>query len=282
MITIRPMTYADLDFAADCAAAEGWTSETRDEFEGFLAYDPNGCFIAETGGRRIGICVATGYGESGFIGELIVLKEERGHGVGCQLVEHSVRYLQGLGAQNVLLDGVPAAVSLYERVGFRKVCRSMRFTGKIQCKSHPHIQAKRAEHLSAVTHMDRRAFGADRSFFLKRRLSMYPEFCKVFTSDRQILGFIMGRYGHGLVSVGPWFVGQGIDHPEDLLRSLAKDEHPLDIRLGVLETNASAVATTHSLGLTAHQDPPWRMVLGRQGHLGTSSQLYAVGSPAMG
>ncbi len=34
--------------------------------------DPAGCFVATEGGERIGICVATGYGKIGFIGELIV------------------------------------------------------------------------------------------------------------------------------------------------------------------------------------------------------------------
>ena len=34
---IRLMHAYDLDFAASCTAAEGWASETRAEFEGFLA-----------------------------------------------------------------------------------------------------------------------------------------------------------------------------------------------------------------------------------------------------
>ena len=55
---IRTMDPPDLDFAAACTAAEGWLTETRQSFDGFYAYDPAGCFVAELDGKRVGICVA--------------------------------------------------------------------------------------------------------------------------------------------------------------------------------------------------------------------------------
>ena len=61
------MVYNDLDFAASCTGGENWASEGRTEFEGFFAHDPGGCLVAEEGERRIGIGIATPYGESGFI-----------------------------------------------------------------------------------------------------------------------------------------------------------------------------------------------------------------------
>ncbi|MCJ7587284.1 MAG: hypothetical protein MUQ00_05195 [Candidatus Aminicenantes bacterium] len=73
-MTIRTMRDADLDFAAESAALENWPSETREAFENFLGYDPAGCFVAEIDGRPAGICVATAYRRSGFVGEIIVRK----------------------------------------------------------------------------------------------------------------------------------------------------------------------------------------------------------------
>lgn len=154
---IQPMCSFDLDFAAGCTAAEGWASETRQEFEGFLAHDPDGCFVAEVNGNPIGICVATSYGEAGFLGELIVVPEMRGRGVGHRLIGHAVEYLRSRGAQNIFLDGDPPVVPLYERVGFRKVCRSLRFGGRIQRQSHPHVRAMRADDLDTIGAMDRDA-----------------------------------------------------------------------------------------------------------------------------
>ena len=88
------MQYSDLDFVSFCTESEGWSAETREVFEGFLAYDPSGCFIAESEGRRIGMCVGVSYGDCGFVGELIVIKEARGSDVGRKLFGHTIQYLQ--------------------------------------------------------------------------------------------------------------------------------------------------------------------------------------------
>jgi len=189
-LNIRPMQPSDLDFAAECTAREGWASETRQEFEAFLAYDPGGCFVAEVDGRPVGICVATPYAEFGFVGELIVAEAVRGRGIGRRLLEHAVQYLRDCGAQTIYLDGVLATVSLYERVGFRRVCRCLRFYGQVRAESHSHVRAMRAEDLDAVATLDRQAFGAHRRFFLEHRLALYPELCWILERERDIAGFI--------------------------------------------------------------------------------------------
>jgi hypothetical protein len=58
--------------------------------------------------------------------------------------------------------------------------------------------------------------------------------------------------------------------------------------LGILESNAAAVQAVRALGLTAHSDSPWRMVLemssspSHPNALGASAMAYAIGSPAKG
>jgi ribosomal protein S18 acetylase RimI-like enzyme len=279
---IRAMRSSDLDFAAGCTAAEGWASETRQEFEGFLAHDPGGCLVAENEGRQVGICIATHYGECGFVGELIVAPDMRGHGIGRQLLERAIEYLRGRGARNILLEGDPPAVPLYERAGFRTVCRSTRFVGALQAAPHVHARSMRAQDMDAVAAQDREAFGADRRFFLECSLALYPEFAKVVERRGKIAGFIMGRRGNGLVSAGPWIVQPGLERPADLLESLAAEAAGIKLRVGVLETNTEAVATCRRLGLAEQPDAPWRMVLGPSGRLGLSRLAYAIGSAAKG
>lgn len=279
---IRTMRSSDLDFAAGCTAAEGWASETRQEFEGFFAHDPGGCLVAENDGQQRGICIATSYGESGFIGELIVAPEMRGRGIGRQLLERAIEHLRSRGAQNILLEGDPPAMPLYKRAGFRTVCRSARFVGVLQAPSHRHVRYMRAQDLDAVAEIDREVFGADRRFFLERSLALYPEFGKVVENRGEIAGFIMGRRGNGVVSVGPWIVQPGLEHPADLLESLAAEAGNTRLRLGVLEINSEAIATLRRLGLPEHPGAPWRMVLGPSGHLGLSHRAYAIGSAAKG
>jgi len=281
-ITIRTMQPSDLDFAAACTAGEGWISETRQVFDGFYAHDANGCFIAQAGDAHVGICVATCYGTAGFIGELIVVPEMRHRGIGRQLMEHATDYLQRRGAQGIYLDGVVAAVPLYERLGFRKICRSLRFSGTLPGRTHSTIRPMHHDDLDAVGQLDRTAFGADRRFFLEQRARQHPELCKVLVQDGDIHGFVLGRCSEGLVSAGPWVVKTDADHPERLLESLASEAGDRTLSLGVLETNKPAAAIIRSLGFSERADPPWRMVHGAAGQLGAGPMCYAIGSPAKG
>jgi ribosomal protein S18 acetylase RimI-like enzyme len=276
------MRPADLDFAASCAAAEGWASETSGEFEAFFAHDANGCFVAEADGRPAGIAIATGYGACGFVGELIVLEGVRGRGIGRRLLDHAVAYLHGAGATSVLLDGVVRGVPLYERKGFRKVCRSLRFAGFVEGRARRHVRPMTAADLAAVCRIDAAAFGADRGFFLRRRLSTDPARCHVIERRGGIAGFVMGKKAGDGITAGPWIALPGAEDPGHLLEALAPTGGRVRLSLGVLDGNARAVATVRALGLQERADPPWRMVLGPTLHLGADPACHGIGSPAKG
>jgi len=279
---IRSMQMAELTFAAECTAAEGWASETLATFEGFYQHDPNGCFLAELAGRPVGICIATPYGRSGFIGELIVHPEARGRGIGAALLNHAVEYLRQHGAETVYLDGVVKAVPLYQRNGFRKICRSLRFSGTLKGESHSDVRPIQTSDLTAVFALDRQAFGADRSFLLARRLQLFPELCQVMIEEGKLTGFILGRRGEGWAAAGPWVITQEARAPLRLLESLACQVGDVTISVGVLDPNRRAVELVRSLGFAVRQDSPWRMALGPSSDLGASSLCFAVGTAATG
>ena len=279
---IREMQLSDLDFAANCTATEGWISETRQEFESLLQHTQTTCFVAEKNRTDIGICLATNYGNDGFIGKFIVAKEYRGHGIGRQLLEYAITFLQDAGVDNIMLDGVVKAVPLYERIGFQKVCQSLRFTGRIQGKQHEQVRAMRKDDLNAVCAIDQQAFGADRTFLLTYRLSQYPELCNVLECGGEITSFVMGRYGDKIIALGPWCARSEAKHPERLLEAVAATSDGCRLKLGILETNKEAIEAVRSLGFTELLTPPWRMVLGSSGKLGSSRQALAIASPAMG
>lgn len=279
---IRRIRESEIDFALRCTIQEGWLSETRESFESFYARDPDGCFVAESDKRLIGICVATCYGSDGFVGELIVIEDMRGRGVGRRLLEHSIDYLENRGAQNILLDGDLPAVPLYEKVGFRKICRSLRFVGRIEGKPCPDVRPMKADDLEVIRTMDREAFGADRSFFLERRFECHPELCRVSTIRDALSGFIMGLPGNNILSVGPWIVRENHEEAAHLLEDLALGAPNVDLRIGVLETNAHAVEVVQSFGSMESREPSWRMVRGPSGRLGASGQCYAIGTAAKG
>jgi len=281
-LKIRSMSPIDLTFAAECTDGEGWVSENRTALEGFFFHDPGGCLIAELDDRRVGIGVATAYGHCGFIGELIVRPEARGLGIGAALLNHAVAYLHNLGARTVYLDGVVKAVRLYERNGFRKVSRSLRFSGKLEGKNHPKVRPMQEKDLPAVLELDHRYFGARRGFFLARRWNLFPELSLVLVEKGRLTGYILGRRGEGWMSAGPWVVEEGVQHPEWLLEALASASNGQTFSIGTLESNQRAVEIIRSYGFVERSDSPWRMALGPDEDLGASPQCYAVGSAAKG
>ncbi len=281
-LTIRRMDATDLAFAAQCTEREGWASETLSSFEGFYQHDPDGCLLAEHAGHPAGICIATPYGRSGFVGELIVRPEMRSQGIGTALLHHAVAYLRERGVAIVYLDGVVKAVPLYERLGFRKVCRSLRFSGTLAGWQHAHIRPMQASDLASVFTLDRHAFGADRSFFLAYGLKLFPELCYVMIEDGKLCGFIVGRRGEGWAAAGPWVMADTDCDALPLLARLADAAGAVSIGVGVLESNHIAVELIRSLGFTSREDSPWRMALGPSNDLGASPQCFAVGTAAKG
>jgi ribosomal protein S18 acetylase RimI-like enzyme len=280
-MTIRTAQSKDLDFFVACVTREGWLSETRASFETFFAHDPEGCFVAEQGGEAIGMIVATPYNTCGFLGELIVLPEHRGRALGRQLMEHAIGYLQIKGIKSIYLDGDTPAVPLYERIGFRVVCKSLRFLGRIEPAPDDSVRSMNSADLDTILQLDRAAFGADRSFFLRRRLETFPNLCHVI-DDGGIVGYVMGQPGHGVVTVGPWYVRDDLVDPLSLLRAIALNAPEAKLRVGVLESSEYPVSLMRSMHSFTETEPSWRMVLGPDIGLGASERLYAVGSPATG
>lgn len=173
-VTIRGMIPTDLDFCVENVTREGWLSETRDTFEMFFAHDSGGCYIAEEQEAPIGICVATAYETSGFLGELIVVHERRGQSVGRQLLEHAIGCLRRRGCASIYIDGDLPAVPLYERLGFRTLCDSLRFVGHVEPRIVHGVRPLSATDLAAIYDLDREAFGADRSFLIRHKLMQHP------------------------------------------------------------------------------------------------------------
>ena len=281
-LTIRQMQKEDIAFAAECTAAEGWVSENQSTLEGFYLHDPGSCLLAVENGKPVGICIATCYGSSGFIGELIVRPEARGRGVGAALLNHGVNALIQRGTETVYLDGVLQAVELYQRNGFRKVCRSWRFSGTLPEEKSTGVRRMTSDDLDQVFALDKRSFGEDRSFFLRYRLKHYPQLGYVMENKGTVLGFILGRAGPGWLSVGPWVVEEWVTNPLELLSAFAHESKNIPINLGVLDTHQEACRLVQSLGFVARPDSPWRMALGFSQNLGTSKCCYAVGSAAKG
>ncbi|MBW6473542.1 MAG: GNAT family N-acetyltransferase [Anaerolineaceae bacterium] len=274
---------ADLEFAASLTKQEGWQSETFLELQSFFEYDPQGCFIYEKDGSPVGMCIATVYQQSGFIGELIVAKPFRGQGIGRALMQAAVQYLQNKQIHAIFLDGVQKAIPLYKELGFISICRSLRFFGQIQAEESPDVRTMNAEDLQEVIQLDTQTFGDDRSFFLNKRWQNYPDLTLVWRQNKQIAGYLFGRVGlGGWVTAGPWV--NLIDQSADLtlLSHFQAKIGNQPFSIGILENRKSIIPQIVMAGLQPRSDPPTRMSLGIGSNFGDNDHCFAIGSPAKG
>lgn len=297
---ILPMRAEHLDFAAALVQQEGWYSQTREVFEDFLAYDPGGCFVAVDGGAvagaaaAVGVCVGVRYQRTGFIGELIVVPEQRGRGTGTALFHHALAYASR-GMDLVALDADAPGVPIYQKAGFEVRTRSLRFYGHVPGRQHPCVRPMTGDDLPYVIRLDLGLFGDDRGFFLCRRFERCPELCFVLEGKTGLNGYIMGSPGVGLLTVGPWAVQPGIADPGALLEHLACFTGGQKLRIGVLETRTEAVAWLRRCPGLAEGEPSLRMVLdqppnpvygtrplGMPAGPGDRPGTWAIGSPAKG
>ena len=111
----------DLEELLSLALAEGWASD-MEELSLILRSCPNGCFSAVSGYKIVGCIMVTRYEHSAWIGNLIVDRPYRMRGVGTELLQAVVEYLDSDSTiTSIYLNAAPTATRLYERFGFVEV-----------------------------------------------------------------------------------------------------------------------------------------------------------------
>jgi len=273
----------DLGFAFRLVKVTGWDN-TLEDLERLLSYEPEGCFIAEVGGKPVGMVTTTSYGKLGWIGCLIVKPEKRGRGVGTELMRQAIEHLQWKGVETIRLDAVPKAVPLYRRLGFVEECRSLRFRGTWARYSASDVRLMQSSHLEDVFALDMRCFGADRSRVLIRLFQDFPELCFVSYIDSEIAGYVMARRTTEGGKIGPWVCrpdGPGRERAEPLLRAALNAFDGQTISVGVLEENPLSQEILKRYGFS---EGPWsvRMRLGPDRHRGDPQSIFAIGAAAKG
>ena len=198
------------------------------------------------------------------------------------MFDFSVSYLLAKGMQNIYLDGDLAAVPIYEKAGFRKIEKSLRFTGKVPGQIQKNIRNVTPEDIKTICEIDRELFGDDRGYFLKRRCFMFPGLCLVSENKDGIIGYIMARPGLDVISVGPWVMLESGENPGRLLTGLSFETGEKNLRIGVLESNKNAIKIIRSLHTFEEKEYCWRMVYGPNENLGRDEKLLAIGSAAKG
>jgi len=242
---IRPLKLEELNFAHYLTKIEKWGT-TRQELEELLTIDPHGFFIAHIKDEPVGVVTSVNYGSFGFIGNLIVINNFRGQGIGSELMKKAIDNLKIHNVKTIMLDAVPSVVPLYENLGFIPMCRSLRLKATCKSKSLNTFVTNLSDNdLTEIVNLDYKYFKGDRSELIKKRYSQNYDYCFVIKRYGDIKGFLMAFPKNKHIFVGPWIVDTEEPNPHILLERLVYKKKTKLI-IGMLESNYKALALLKS------------------------------------
>ena len=179
-----------------------------------------------------------------------------------------------------MLDAVPDAMSLYERHGFRPVCKSHRLGGTVEGIGSEVIREVTEKDLPIIFDIDLRSFGGDRSHFLHKKWLEEPSLCVCLEKNNRIVAYAFGSNRKEYVRVAPWIATESGDFNGEILAEISHRSGERNIALGIIESNKEAYDHALNMGLD-ECSYSIRMVRGDVLPSFDSNQ-YAIGSPAKG
>lgn len=201
---ITTMSFTEVEFAIELAAAEGWNPGLYD-IDAFYAADPEGFLIGKLENEPIGTISAIKYEEDfGFVGFYIVKPEFRGQGYGYKLWQAAMQRLQG---RNVGLDGVVEQQPNYRKSGFQLAYRNIRQQG-LTGGSIPYdsgLVELQNLNFSDIEAYDRVFFPAQRHNFLKKWLQQPQSKSYAYIKRNKLAGYGMIRSCCEGFKIGPLF-----------------------------------------------------------------------------
>ncbi|MBS7623433.1 GNAT family N-acetyltransferase, partial [Candidatus Bathyarchaeota archaeon] len=187
---IRTIEESDFSFIAEIVKVEG-IHYTEQDLNRILSFEPEGCFIAVDGERRLGIVTTVVFGKIGWIGNVFVAESARRRGAGTRLVREAIRYLQSRGAESLKLYCFPNRVTFYRRLGFRVEGQVQVFRGEGRRIPYRDVRSTGRDSMNELLLFDGRFFGADRSKVLSRLQEEFEEYCFTAYSNGRLVGYIM-------------------------------------------------------------------------------------------
>ncbi|MBN1893983.1 GNAT family N-acetyltransferase [bacterium] len=206
--------------------------------------------VAVSGYRIVGTANGILSGDAGWLGNIIVLPEFRGRGIGTALTEHLVGYFHSKKCRTQLLVATDMGEPVYRKFGFRRTLTYRFFKGcTLEGPADARIREMETRDFPAVIELDRRISAEDRAVLIGK---FFPG-ARVFEEQSgHICGFFLPAFGAGLVIA---------EDPEAGVALLAH-KHSIPDRITVVpESNSAALDFMIRNGFEEVLGAP-RMVLG--------------------
>jgi GNAT superfamily N-acetyltransferase len=250
--TIRPMTLADVEPAADVLVGGGW-GDRRAFFRFAVEHPGLTPLIAEADDRIAGTGLATVNGPVGWIGTIFVDEGLRGRGIGSALTAAVVDRLDAAGCGTLALIATPLGRPLYERLGFAALTeyRMLVAPGGVAptgLGTEPPGAASllrpcEPADLPAILALDRAATGEERGHLLRAVIGSGGAVVAVRPGG-EIVGFDARAPWGGHPTIAPELV-DGVRLVE---ARRARGAVGSEVRTAVLAENRAGIATLENLG----------------------------------
>jgi len=249
-------------------------------------YNPLGCFIAETEGKRAGHVFSVSYGKLGWIGFLIVRADFRRKDVGTLLMQKAIDHLSSCGVETIRLEAVPEIAGLYRKLGFIDEYDSLRFVGvnqKISSAASSDAKLLNERKMKDIARFDAEYFGANRIKVLERLYRDYSDLCFASYEHPKITGYIMCRQGENGYRVGPWVCNP--KNPQVAKKLLMKCMETINknekLYVGVPAVNKMAIEILQKFGFGQYSKSI-RMYFGKKIKNECVSGILGIGGPEKG
>jgi GNAT superfamily N-acetyltransferase len=206
--------------------------------------------VAERNGAIAGCGNAWIAGAAGWLGNIIVLPEHRGRGIGRATTRSLMDYVRSRGCGLQLLIATELGRPVYEKEGFRETGRYVFLKGPAfkDVIHQERIRPARPSDRGGVISLDREATGEDRSLILVKFLTAGV----VYEKNGVVGGFCLPEFAHGPVIARD---------PDAGLALLSWKHHHLDREPVIPEGNVSALGLLKERGYVVSKSAP-RMAIG--------------------
>ncbi len=280
-VSIRKFTHDDVDLGMELKNLAGW-NQLRTDWERFLEWEPEGCFLAEFEGRPVGTAITIAYQDLfGWVGMVLVHPEIRRKGIGTGLLMACIEYLEGAGVAAVKLDATPMGKQLYDTIGFVDEYVIERHQAiAVPMGWQEGVRELEDADLDAVCALDMEAFGADRSRVLGTLHGEDDTNGFVVVDSCGLQGYILCRPGVNAAYVGPWVATSAQVAEKLLLQVLAaRAEEPLFIDISRANEHAAGIIAAHGFKQQRHLIRQYR---GENVSPGDTSLVFGVAGPEIG
>ncbi len=168
---IRPIQAAELRILKGFAPPD-WNTDLSETFSFHFGHPYYYPIVAEQDGRIVGCGQGLLNGRTGWLGNIIVLPEYRGRGVGAALTQHLAERFRSLGCSSQLLIATRMGEPVYRKLGFEVTAQYVFLKREESCPplEFPTVRRAGPADWAALFALDRTITGEDRRQFLERFL----------------------------------------------------------------------------------------------------------------